>query len=787
MKDTQEEPLVSRLERQLASLEARFVELESKYKTASVWDAPSNVATTTTTTSVTINEQTKAPMEDNIPASRVKVIISKRDSEGVPIESEGELSTTKEEDTSKHAFVLKKIIYNKIFRKDNESEINITSPDLWDLLKTHLRWYPYHIFSDAPVTLSSPYEPIIFCWDKLLEVASSDGAVNDRRARDDLKLLLDTISGGHSGDEKLDKFFRIRGNYKNQEQETVQFDDLWTIFPPGTLVYGKPFQNEDQVFVVKDNNMTWPEWNDESREHYHWSLEAWSYDWKDGSFGRSSYILNFEHFEGHRPLTSLKYYPFEMHQDRELVTSKLIERGKKFQQYCKAKNEERMFDYDGDAVPEKKGFSGMKSDETSNQNDSRSLSESDFGFFRRFLSQHSQKNVIPTAASFHVNGRVMVDYASFYQYGSANGRNGSLSQSETGPECGCSDCQSNEALAERYRIRFDKMANNPNWEDEQYLLCPPRVLGYILAEKQWAQLQVSHLKAIPPVDTQNAWNSRLKLADDDSKDLLFDLVRCHVSSEAQSGKGGRQLSVDDLVPGKGKGLVILLYGPPGVGKSSTAETIAVAARKPLFSISVADVGTKAKHVESNLSKIFSLATYWKAILLIDEADVFLESRGRGGIVQSMDKNALVSVFLRVLEYYKGIMFLTTNQIAEFDIAIPSRIHIAIKYESLRQDQMEAIFRGFLDNLHKQNLVDNYNEIMSWLKEDVYAEGLDGRQIRNIITTALDLANADERFNRGNGKLGKSHIKKSFNNAKKFKRDFETQMQRYKDSQNKMIQ
>lgn len=57
-------------------------------------------------------------------------------------------------------------------------------------------------------------------------------------------------------------------------------------------------------------------------------------------------------------------------------------------------------------------------------------------------------------------------------------------------------------------------------------------------------------------------------------------------------------------------------GPPGVGKTSTAETIAIAIRKPLFSISVADVGTKASEVERNLSRIFSLATSWQAILLM---------------------------------------------------------------------------------------------------------------------------------------------------------------------------
>ncbi|KAJ8112193.1 hypothetical protein ONZ43_g5444 [Nemania bipapillata] len=133
------------------------------------------------------------------------------------------------------------------------------------------------------------------------------------------------------------------------------------------------------------------------------------------------------------------------------------------------------------------------------------------------------------------------------------------------------------------------------------------------------------------------------------------------------------------------------------------------------------------------------------------------------------------------------MFLTTNQIAEFDVAIPSRIHIAIKYESLTKNQMEAIFRGFLDNLSDMGLIDDYDEILTWLKEDVYLEGLDGRQIRNIITTALDLANAGWQYGKGKKKLSKSHIKMAFNNTRKFKRDFDIQMQRYKDSQNKMIQ
>lgn len=129
----------------------------------------------------------------------------------------------------------------------------------------------------------------------------------------------------------------------------------------------------------------------------------------------------------------------------------------------------------------------------------------------------------------------------------------------------CSDCEQNEGLTAKYRTSFDKieMQNQAVWDDEQYMLCPPRVLGYILRDKQWAQLQVTLVEEIPLQDLGNSWHSRLRLADDDkTKDLLFDLVRSHISSTPKETMDSTDigLEVDDITPGKGKGLVILLYG-----------------------------------------------------------------------------------------------------------------------------------------------------------------------------------------------------------------------------------
>lgn len=142
------------------------------------------------------------------------------------------------------------------------------------------------------------------------------------------------------------------------------------------------------------------------------------------------------------------------------------------------------------------------------------------------------------------------------------------------------------------------------------------------------------------------------------------------------------------------------------------------------------------------------------------------------------------VFLRVLEYYQGIMFLTTNQIAQFDVAIPSRIHISIQYASLNPDQMQQIFKGFLKPLQDRNLIEDYDGIMEWLGEDVYNLGFDGRKIRNIVTTALGLARAESKT--GKGKLTKKHLKLVVSNARVFKEDFMVQYDRYINAQEKLI-
>lgn len=142
------------------------------------------------------------------------------------------------------------------------------------------------------------------------------------------------------------------------------------------------------------------------------------------------------------------------------------------------------------------------------------------------------------------------------------------------------------------------------------------------------------------------------------------------SHSSHFGGGEDTLSI---VKGKGRGLIILLHGVPGVGKTSTAETIAETTGRPLLPVTCGDIGENASDVEKNLEQIFTTSHRWGCVLLLDEAEVFLTKRN----LQDLTRNAMVSIFLRALEFYSGILFLTTNRVGTIDEAFKSRIHISL--------------------------------------------------------------------------------------------------------------
>jgi SpoVK/Ycf46/Vps4 family AAA+-type ATPase len=109
-------------------------------------------------------------------------------------------------------------------------------------------------------------------------------------------------------------------------------------------------------------------------------------------------------------------------------------------------------------------------------------------------------------------------------------------------------------------------------------------------------------------------------------------------------------------------------------------------------VSAGELLHNAGILEQQLQNIFATAKHWNALLLLDEADVFLETRTE----RNHFMNGIVAVFLRMLEWFEGVMFLTTNRASHFDPAILSRIHIMVEYPGLKQDQRMGIWKSSLD-------------------------------------------------------------------------------------------
>ncbi len=183
------------------------------------------------------------------------------------------------------------------------------------------------------------------------------------------------------------------------------------------------------------------------------------------------------------------------------------------------------------------------------------------------------------------------------------------------------------------------------FSDDDYLICDHTVPGFSLARKRWCYFEVEFLHEAS--FDEGAFEALLLPAE--QKDMIQSLVKVH---------GDEQLRFDDIISGKGKGMIFLLHGMPGVGKTLTAgmhsplmlvfvsvaivtippESVADYTKRPLYTISAGELGTTAAYVEEQLSSILRLAAIWNAIVLIDEADVFLEQRSP----HDLKRNAMVA-------------------------------------------------------------------------------------------------------------------------------------------------
>ncbi|KAK1753648.1 P-loop containing nucleoside triphosphate hydrolase protein [Echria macrotheca] len=272
--------------------------------------------------------------------------------------------------------------------------------------------------------------------------------------------------------------------------------------------------------------------------------------------------------------------------------------------------------------------------------------------------------------------------------------------------------------------------------NEQYLLCPATVLVHALSDNELYHVPTKRLREANWC--RDGW-SRLVI-DEDIKHQANHLLQLSRAREIQHAKGedngsyisggqghDEDQSIDNF-RGKGRGLIFLLHGPPGVGKTLLAECLSEEQRRPLYRVSLSNL---TNYDERRIDKLFREAHMWNAILLIDEAEVILAER----TMENMKQSAWVAVFLRKIEYFEGILFLTTNQIHFIDQAFESRVTVGIRFPKMDRDQRVKVWQKLLEPPAKKlwgsdALITTKERLGRWADRE-----LNGRHIHNVINSA----------------------------------------------------
>lgn len=129
-----------------------------------------------------------------------------------------------------------------------------------------------------------------------------------------------------------------------------------------------------------------------------------------------------------------------------------------------------------------------------------------------------------------------------------------------------------------------------------------------------------------------------------------------------------------------------------------------------------------------------------------------------------EETVLTETRRRTLEYFNGVLFLTTNRVGTFDQAFQSRIHVTLGLPSFDQHRRSSVWAIFLQDLAAKGAITDsrFKTLTKAVAEKWSKEKLNGRQIRNAVRTALVVAD----------KKGEMVGEKDFETVLKIAREFE---------------
>ncbi|KZL69635.1 p-loop containing nucleoside triphosphate hydrolase [Colletotrichum incanum] len=617
---------------------------------------------------------------------------------------------------------------------DPESAVPITSQALptrhicihsiaiINALQSVVRYYPGQDFSGESIVVQKPYPVLVHYYDELQQfrldcLAKFPNELCDREkdAADHLGILL-----GFLDEEVMPD---VRQEQERNKRGFATFEWRWVAYKPGITVLDRTNTGDWQASVV--HSISGGVFENPAKD---WEVKLWCMDYDGENIERIwSSPVTWSKFDGERSDSKAgqetKFFDPTLDESflDDEITIELVENGKKF---C--------------AMVKKQCF------------------------------HHKGKG-----ACFPFNdieGLAMVDLDSYYtmcpddtplSMGTDDLRNWST-------ECTCEICQTQKQHLDRKIAplfsTFGQKGIETGLTNHESLLCPSTVVTYVFRTRTWEYV---HIKNLHPPRFDENMISHLVMSEQRLKTLkALSKSYARVNKHGEGMKDSKWSA--DFVRGKGNGLIFLLHGKPGVGKTCTAECIAEFTRRPLMILTSSDVGTDPKQVEHNLTSNFKRAMSWGAVLLIDEADVFMERR----TTSDLTRNSLVAGFLRALEFYDGILFLTTNRVGSFDDAFISRIHVQLYYPDFTDDERQQVWKTFIDKLGRERgdtmrmTIDAKEYIASTRKQGIK---WNGREIRNAFQTAVALAEYDaEKDSEGRIMVTDNHLRAVVELSKDFK-------------------
>lgn len=215
---------------------------------------------------------------------------------------------------------------------------------------------------------------------------------------------------------------------------------------------------------------------------------------------------------------------------------------------------------------------------------------------------------------------------------------------------------------------------------------------------------------------------------DDAKNLLKDACNQMNFRQKVFGEWGFEKKLS-----YGKGLSMLFSGPPGTGKTMSAQVVANELQLELYKVDIAKLVSKyIGETEKNLEEIFDEAQLSNAILFFDEADAIFGKRTE--VKDSHDRHANVETayLLQRMEDYEGVTILATNYLKNIDEAFLRRINFVIEFPFPDASYREKIWRSMFPEetpLHEDvdfSLIAKKFEIS-------------GGNIKNIVVSAAFIA------------------------------------------------